>query len=255
MSQSDAQDLRRDRSPARERSRSPARQTTDAMDSYAAVIADAVWQRVEELKRCTTWTKPPPTLKARIPATSKPRFVAVRGLVHRTTAGMSVPQFETKLAGDIDINNIGVSMPVALIPANDHTVAKTLWCKVNAEKGEDSDDQRALFCFDPVWEKERADTPDEKMKVTCTGIHFSVKELRTLLKEEADDSHLVIVVVPADSEIEDMTFCETAPEFRASEVPFGPSVMALEWRHLHSALEAPSAHAFVDKNASLAWAV
>lgn len=226
------------------------------MDAAADRVAKVIKATVEAFKSSFQWTKPSPQEHSAIPSDSSPKFVAVRGLAHRMSAIMDVPQFKVTMNGRPTFSDVesAISVPICITASDDRMVAKALSDVVQERDGQDPDEIRPLFCFDPVWQKERADSPDEKMQVKCTGIHFSRDELHTLLEQEAAGTHLVLVVVPAASEIQDMTFCDNVPEYLASEEPFGPSVMALEWNQLRAALETPDGHTFVDKNASLAWA-
>jgi hypothetical protein len=226
------------------------------MDAAADRVAKVIKATIEAFKSSFQWTKPAPQEHSAIPSDSSPKFVAVRGLAHRMSAVMDVPQFKVTMNGRTTFSDVesAISVPISFKASDDRMVAKALSKVVQERDGQDPDEIRPLFCFDPVWQKERADSPDEKMEVKCTGIHFSRDELRTLLEQEAAGTHLVLVVVPAGSEIQDMTFCDNVPEYLASEEPFGPSVMALEWNQLRAALETPDMHTFVDKNASLAWA-
>jgi hypothetical protein len=197
---------------------------------------------LEAYKETHTWHKPNQEHCNAIDGDSTPKFVAVRGGLHRLTADIEIPQWwpipEVRVTEDG-----GMEVSMTIKNADDESVFDSMKTMVG--------EGRRVLAFFPTWGKDTTDDPEERIDVTGCVLHFSEDEIARLLEYETDGSHLVLCVMPQTSEVEDMALCDSAPyeSFVAGD-DRRPAFMALRWDKLKN----KDAFVFVDPIASREWA-
>lgn len=195
------------------------------LESMGETVTKVMKAAMEAYPSAASWNPPTQVIPKRIDRNSKPKFVVVNGK-HRTIVNFMVPKFAFGEPEFYMGDDLKVSLPVNSV---DHEIAVARYAE-NAEI-------EHLFAFYPTLKINEEDI--KEVNVLLCHLEFSDDEIDRLLSYEESETHLVLCVVPKESNIEDFALVNAPPKESLYDTiivngVIRQSLMALEWSQLRT---------------------
>lgn len=180
--------------------------TDDAVEATTRGVVAVVKAMVPQMEEA--WTAPPPMPAMHLSESSAPVYIAVKALKHRLTMGIDVPKL---VAAPVTIGDDG-DVRVKVEAVDDARLVVLVEQKLDPNKHR--------FYFQPLFDT-TGDVADRKVDATVYLLQFTPEQIQEVrdnaaepmktLEAEQKEPHLVLTVVPDDSDYADLSSHLEAP--------------------------------------------